>query len=275
MGRKQRILPAGLVLIAGIVVGFVWLLQRPHGPESVCQGKPLSYWLPTIERGENPWVTFETNGADAIPMLLQAAEMRGDALKSAYRTVWPKMPGWVKTRWPRPVDAVKVREHAAFLLGTVGDSEFQMRMLKTHHDPRVRAGAAGRLGLDYHNDKATRALAEALPQENDPQAQATIAEQLCYTDENFLIAVPALIEGLLNKNPEVRRIVASMLTGTAFDPSSLDKLRSAYNDSPEEKKKALKELSEALKDKDPAVKDAAAAWLWIIDRQATAKTGVK
>lgn len=281
MKRKSRLALTALaaILVSGLLATY-FSLSRPAKPEPFCRGKPLSYWLPVIERGDNPWVEAllngtVTNGADAIPILLRASEMRGGVVQSAYRALWPKMPGWVQKRWPRPVDAAKVREYAASLLGRVGDSDFHISLLKTHPEPKVRAAAAMKLGLDAFNDKATAALAEALPKEQNPRAQAAIAEGLCVTGHNALIAVPALIEGLGNKNPTVRQMVAEMLTGTSIDPWSITNVTVAYDDSPREKHAALQELLGALKDKDTNVHSAAARWLWFIDKQAAANAGLK
>ncbi len=43
MAKTRRILP--ILLLLAILATISWLVLRPHDPEPVYNGKPLTYWL--------------------------------------------------------------------------------------------------------------------------------------------------------------------------------------------------------------------------------------
>ena len=125
MGKKQRILLAGLLVI--VVAGFAWLVLSPHEP--VYNGKPLRYWLrgyhelphqsnignkvigashiiefpPGVIQSQYEWHRAEEAvrhiGTNAIPTLLKLVEARDSPLKL-------KLTGWLRRLRVVPIHPV-------------------------------------------------------------------------------------------------------------------------------------------------------------------------
>lgn len=127
-------------------------------------GQPESYWV-NLLTNEDAFLRQSSlagfGGTNSEPLLLEALSKRDNPITKLGLMLWPKMPVWARTRWPRPVEAALVRKTAAQLLSPVPNYQVLIPILKYNPDPEVRIQMVAGLESHFDND-ATRALIEAI-----------------------------------------------------------------------------------------------------------------
>ena len=157
MGKKRRIQLAALAF--AMLGGLVWLVMPSSEP--VYNGKPVSYYI------RNQPFTIPRMDSNAVPYLVKGVETRDGAPSRAYSTLWNKLPLSLRSLFPAPVPAERVRFRAIAALSQMGgDAEpaipALVHALRTDENDTVRALAATTLGNVGKNDKmATDALVDA------------------------------------------------------------------------------------------------------------------
>ena len=202
----------------------VYLLCRAYPPEALYAGQPVSVWIRVLDSPQ----LFEAAGnvgTNLEPLLLTAVEMRDNPIRRTYRRLWPGMPGWMKTRWPRPVDPAMVRSNACFLLPYLRDSRAFMQLLKNNRDPLVRATAASAL-RDDADRTVTLALVAALQDDNSLVCQ-TAGFVLASTNREDGLVVPACMKRIHDQNPWAR---FSAATAIGFRPAGRQAAIAAFEE---------------------------------------------
>jgi len=211
------------------------LLVFSHRPEPIINGKPESFWVNGLPAN---FQEIAGLGSNAVPVLLKAIERRQDPITRTYRDLWPKLPGWIQRRWPRPVDAPALRKAAAAMLSRMADHKVLIAILKNNPDPEVRLWVIMPL-MQNSERPITLALIEAL-QDKDTRVREVAMAGLATNDRDIKPAIPALIKCLRDKVPAMRWWAVKIL---GSQPAGIEA--------------ALPELKRALKDPDKRVRDAA------------------
>jgi hypothetical protein len=283
MGRKSQILPVGLFV--AILGGFAWLVLSQIRPEPAYKSKPMSYWINNLGRsGKMPGSAMqilESQGSNSVPFLIKALERQQSPGDKAYQAIWLSSPSWIKSHLPQPVDVVAVRANAATTLRSMGEDSVPaipalIRSLRSDGDKDVRACAAASFAdIGRTNPIVTSALVTAL-NDKDPSVRTCAASSLGVPLRHArpgrvifswhlkrdpprrdpIVAVPALIGSLQDKDATVRRAAANALA--SFQSSA---------------KQAFPALLQAFQD--PVTRDEMANALKQIDPEATAKAGVE
>jgi hypothetical protein len=200
MTKKLRVaLPC---LIGVCLVWIAWRVIFPDKPEPLYAGKLESYWVDLLAN-ENKFV-FATQkagiwGTNCEPILLKGLDRGSNPISKLCRQLWPKLPGWVKARWPQPIDAATVQRNAAKLLSMNPDYKILLPVLKSHPDPEVRLWMIGGL-QSYRDDDVTLALIKALD-DKDPlvRQSAIVACSSIYRNRDLMFL--ARKKALTNNDP--------------------------------------------------------------------------
>jgi HEAT repeat protein len=238
---KNRLYLVCVVLLFAAVVGLLWWSPW-EAPEPVYYGKPLSHWIRASKR--DSWI-----GA------------------AAYRKqVWPSLPGAIQKLLPAPIDHADDRFSAREVLGEMGPMAKPvipalLRALK-EDDASERSWAALALVKIAKGDKRVAAAFTQALKDKDPVTREIATNALLRFDPGTAVKAGVPMATLVRSvclDQDVRRAVADAL---ALGDGRL----SASN--------VMAALTEALKDENIFVRQAAPGAIIRLDPGAAVETGV-
>jgi hypothetical protein len=240
MGKKSQTLLVGLFV--AILGGLAWLVLSHIRPEPAYKGKPMSYWINNLGRSSkmpgSAMQILRSQGSKSVPFLIKALEKQENLADKVYHAIWLDSPGWIKSRVPQPIDMVAVRCNAATTLRLMGEDSLPaiptlIHSLQSDVNKDVRACAAASFAeIGRTNPVITSALVTAL-NDKDPLVRTCAASSLGLvtpwaraptgsvifswhfkkdpTRRDPIVAVPALIGSLQDRDSTVRRAAADAL----------------------------------------------------------------
>ncbi len=155
MSKSRPIL---IVLLAATLVGFAWLVLRPHEP--VCESKGLSVWLRQYivnSRGdplgrEQRHLRDEAEGAirrigpEAVPIFLKMASEKDSALRTEMINLLPPRTAYSLHLWDTH-DHHWMAGYGLHALGRIGEAAVPVLVAQLNdRDLEMRSSAVGVLG---------------------------------------------------------------------------------------------------------------------------------
>jgi hypothetical protein len=153
---KKRPLPGTILMVAIIAVLASLLYTRePDAGQRMFKGKTLEEWfnqMPDSHRDPGIQILREI-GPDSVVFLADQINRRDSSVRAAYVAIWPKLPGFIKSKLTRPKTAAEIRMRAIGTLRAMGppftNSDRGLATLIAalrHSDDDVRTRAEGAIG---------------------------------------------------------------------------------------------------------------------------------
>jgi HEAT repeat protein len=224
--KHRRII--GIFAAVLLLGAMTWLVMRPRDP--MFQRKPESYWFTNItyraEQEEvDKWKSF---GPDGTRILIKALKKGNGPLERSYSKLWPKLPGLLRNRLPKPVDSTAVRMCAADMLGRMRDAKMAtpifMQTLEVEKSEGVRVLLIFRLGeyLPEMNERQKKKLFPEFVQAMQSRhwgMRNNAALALKYYPEQKEVVVPLLVKAVQDPHAPVSMVAAESLN--IIDPQAV------------------------------------------------------
>ncbi len=172
-----------IVAAAGLIFHLHSLSENP-----LYKGRRVSWWIhaisltPASKEAVDNWPDWRDSRA--FPIILGGLRTRDNALKRAYRKLWPKLPAWLKRDLMQPVDPQTTRYKALLLLNPARDNNLALAapalidILKKDEPPLHRQLAASWLGSVPSTNKVVAEALIAALKDPDPQVRRTSISSL-------------------------------------------------------------------------------------------------
>lgn len=161
-------------------------------------GQGMSYW-----EGDHPILEI---GPPAIPYLIKALRKKDTLANKAVVALWPKLPGSLQRKVPRPIPAALLRASAARGLGLFGPEAAVAApdLIEALHDKDnwVRTAAAN--AFEQIGPRAKAAVPELINGLNDPKMRLSCAIGLNGAGQESAEAVSAFHSLLSDPDNNVR-----------------------------------------------------------------------
>jgi hypothetical protein len=227
---NPRILVATACAVS-VVFGIVILRKAWHGRVYLAPQHPS---IKGLANGLMPqdFAEWQKVGTGAVPVLVQALEMRPGPLDKAYSNTWSKLPVQVQSVLPVPSDDAQLRAAAAALLAdtTIG-AHIPLPVLSRALQDQfwgVRMNALAcldRVVLPQAGPEKLEILTNILTAATDKQAEVRMSAVYClrFYKEASNQVTSALVTALADDKPDVR--IRAAMAFYEIDPAAAEKAR--------------------------------------------------
>jgi len=232
MKKRNRILLVGLLAV--VLGGLGWLVVRSQS-ERLIQGKTEAAWIKSINYngGSAETEQWRALGPVGIQMLIHALNAGNGPLESRYARLWPRLPPFIRSRLPTPVDSYPTRMCAVSMLNRLEPDAKSavpalVKALKKEKTDGGRQSIIGCFSFEYGLlNGMEKEKAELLPdligamQSSDWGIRNNAALALgCYS-ERAQVVTPVLLNA--TRDPVIHVRLAALMALSRVDPKTLAK----------------------------------------------------
>lgn len=215
--RRRRTLMLSLLAVISFA-GLAWLLRNPSPSEPVYKGLRLREWLAQNQDGtyvhDGAEDAVRQIGTNAIPTLLQMLRAHDSPLKLKLMELAQKQ-HVIPIHWAPAEYQAMAAQDAFYILGPIASNAVPglIQIFKDRISDSSRSLATLSLfDISPASDAAIPVMAKTLMDSNSPaDARVDAAQALAIMSSQPQLAVPALIHGLADPEPQVRALSAESL----------------------------------------------------------------